>query len=167
MKKWIVLCVSVVALALVAEIMIAQDAGGEGDRPGARPPREGRGPRDGDRPRRGGEEGEGGEGAEGGRDGRHRRPPMPLLRALDADRDGALSADEIANASKALLKLDKDNNGALSREELRPPRPPREGEGEGGKRGGEGDKRGGDRDGKGGKRGGKRPPRPDVEPAPE
>lgn len=154
MKKWTVVCVSVLALALVAQYLVAADAE-EGGKPRVRPPREGKGAREGGRQR-----GEGGEGAEGGG---HRRPPMsPLLRLLDADKNGALSADEIANASKALLTLDKDGDGALSREELRPPRPPREGEGEGGKRGG-------DRDGKGGKggKGGKRPPRPDVEPAPE
>jgi hypothetical protein len=154
MKKWTVVCVSVLALALVAQYLVAADAE-EGGRARVR---EGKGPREGGRPRPGGE---GGEGAEGGG---HRRPPAsPLLRLLDADRDGALSAEEIANASKALLKLDKDGDGALSREELRPPRPPRgEGEGEGGKRGGDRDR---DRDGKGGKggKGGKRPPRPEVE----
>ena len=152
MKKWTVVCVSVLALAFVAQYLAAQDAD-EGDKPAVRRPREGGGPRDGDRPR------PGGEGGEGGRDGRRRPPMSPLIVALDADKDGALSADEIANASKALLKLDKDGDGALSREELRPPRPPRP-------EGAEGGKRGGDREGKGGK-GGKRPPRPDVEPAPE
>jgi Ca2+-binding EF-hand superfamily protein len=59
-------------------------------------------------------------------------PPMgppggPLMRVLDADKDGALSAEEIANAAAALLTLDLDGDGALSREELMPPPP--EGEG--------------------------------------
>lgn len=45
---------------------------------------------------------------------------MPLLLALDADKDGSISASEIENASKALAKLDKDGDGALSPEELRP-----------------------------------------------
>lgn len=45
---------------------------------------------------------------------------MPLLLALDADKDGSISASEIENASKALATLDKDGDGALSPEELRP-----------------------------------------------
>jgi Ca2+-binding EF-hand superfamily protein len=45
---------------------------------------------------------------------------FPVMVALDADQDGNLSATEIANASKALLKLDKDGDGVLSLEELRP-----------------------------------------------
>jgi hypothetical protein len=58
---------------------------------------------------------------------RGERGPRPgcLMRALDADKDGALSAEEIANASAALLTLDQDGDGALSNEELRPPRPAR------------------------------------------
>lgn len=45
---------------------------------------------------------------------------LPLMMALDADKDGTISATEIENASKALAKLDKDGDGALSAEELRP-----------------------------------------------
>lgn len=41
-----------------------------------------------------------------------------LLRALDQDRDGQLSTDEIAAASASLLALDKDGDGALNRVEL-------------------------------------------------
>ena len=49
------------------------------------------------------------------------RPPfMPLMFALDADRDGELSASEIENAPVALRALDRDGNGKLTREELRP-----------------------------------------------
>jgi len=44
----------------------------------------------------------------------------PLMMALDADKDGILSASEIENASKALAKLDKNGDGVLSPEELRP-----------------------------------------------
>ena len=40
--------------------------------------------------------------------------------ALDTDKDGALSPEEIAKAVEALKTLDKDNNGTLSAEELRP-----------------------------------------------
>lgn len=53
-------------------------------------------------------------------------PPMPLpadalrpaLAAIDANRDGELSAEEIAGAAKALLALDKNGDGKLSREEI-------------------------------------------------
>lgn len=45
---------------------------------------------------------------------------LPLMMALDADKDGQISASELENASKALAKLDKDGDGALSTEELRP-----------------------------------------------
>ncbi len=51
-------------------------------------------------------------------------PPHPLMIALDKDRDGTLSRDEIADAPKALKALDKDEDGELSRRELRPPGPP-------------------------------------------
>jgi hypothetical protein len=47
----------------------------------------------------------------------------PLVKALDADKDGILSAAEIAAAPAALLTLDGDKDGALSLEELRPQRP--------------------------------------------
>lgn len=58
------------------------------------------------------------------RPGGGRRPPPPLMTALDTDGDGELSAEEIANASKSLLKLDKNGDGKLSRDELRPPQGP-------------------------------------------
>lgn len=45
---------------------------------------------------------------------------IPLFRALDADEDGQLSASEIENASKSILKLDKNGDGILSAEEMRP-----------------------------------------------
>jgi Ca2+-binding EF-hand superfamily protein len=45
------------------------------------------------------------------------------MHALDTDKDGELSAEEIANAPAALKTLDKDGDGKLNREELRPPRP--------------------------------------------
>ncbi|MEM0897557.1 MAG: EF-hand domain-containing protein [Verrucomicrobiota bacterium] len=55
----------------------------------------------------------------------HRQGPPPLIQALDADGDGVISAEEIENATTALLGLDTDGDGALSEEELRPPRPDR------------------------------------------
>lgn len=48
---------------------------------------------------------------------------MPVLAALDADKDGVLSKAEIANASVALGKLDKNGDGELNAEEMRPQRP--------------------------------------------
>jgi bla regulator protein BlaR1 len=55
-----------------------------------------------------------------------RRPGQPdlLMGALDADGDGALSPEELANAARALEQLDKDGDGRLSPREMRPNRPP-------------------------------------------
>ena len=50
------------------------------------------------------------------------RSPHPILAALDADRDGVLSPDEIANAATALQQLDKNKDGKLTTQELRPQR---------------------------------------------
>ena len=48
--------------------------------------------------------------------------PMPpgfnLMTALDADKDGKISAKEIENCVAALQKLDKDKDGKLSQEEI-------------------------------------------------
>jgi Ca2+-binding EF-hand superfamily protein len=62
----------------------------------------------------------------------------PLIRVLDADGNGQLSADEIANASTALKSLDRDGDGILQPREWfpRPPMgdgPGRPGAGEGGR----------------------------------
>jgi caffeoyl-CoA O-methyltransferase len=43
----------------------------------------------------------------------------PILRFFDANNDGTLSADEIANATAKLKELDKNKDGQLSAEELR------------------------------------------------
>jgi hypothetical protein len=62
---------------------------------------------------------QGGGGQQGGQG--HRPPPPPaVVRALDTDRNGVVSAEEIANASTSLLTLDKDGDGQLSRQELCP-----------------------------------------------
>lgn len=60
----------------------------------------------------------------GGRGRGGRGGPMldPLLRALDTDRDGSLSAAEIAAATGALKALDGNGDGQLSPEEFRPGR---------------------------------------------
>jgi EF hand len=60
--------------------------------------------------------------------GRHgHRPPPPLFVALDANHDGVIDPDEIANAPAALKTLDKNGDGTLTQDELRPPRPPQDG----------------------------------------
>jgi len=60
----------------------------------------------------------------GGPGGRHHRPPpLPIITALDANHDGMIDADEIANASAALLTLDKNADGVLTTNEYLPPIP--------------------------------------------
>ncbi len=91
MRKSLVVLIAAVAVMSLVAVSLAQPPGEEpGKREGPRPGR-GFGP-----------------------------PPMPLIEALDANRDGQLSAEEIAAASQALKKLDKDGDGKLSAEELRP-----------------------------------------------
>ena len=51
-------------------------------------------------------------------------PPPPVIRVLDRDRDGRLSAEEIAGASQALLELDRNEDGELGHEEMHPFPPP-------------------------------------------
>jgi len=63
----------------------------------------------------------------GGPSGSHAefRPPMhPLVMALDANRDGEISAEEIENAAVALKKLDQNGDGKLTHDELHPEGPP-------------------------------------------
>ena len=107
-KSLLTLAAMLGALSLYA---FAQDAGG--------PPPEG-GP--------GGGQGKGGQGM-------RRMPPLPaIVKALDANNDGVIDADEIAGASAALKKLDKNGDGKLTRDEYmgKPPmgnRPPMGGQG--------------------------------------
>lgn len=61
----------------------------------------------------------------GPRGPRFRPMVTPLMVALDANKDGELSAEEIANAVTALKALDKDGDGKVSQEELRPVPPVR------------------------------------------
>lgn len=60
----------------------------------------------------------GGPGGPGG--GRGFMPPNPLLEALDTNKDGEISAEEIANAVASLKALDKNGDGKLTGEEIRP-----------------------------------------------
>jgi hypothetical protein len=64
----------------------------------------------------GGGPGGGGRGPGGG----FSRPNL-VFDAIDADADGSISEEELANAATALKKLDKDNDGKITREEARPP----------------------------------------------
>jgi hypothetical protein len=50
-----------------------------------------------------------------------------VLVVLDANHDRVIDANEIANASQALLQLDNNGDGQLDHEELRPPFPPEDG----------------------------------------
>lgn len=52
--------------------------------------------------------------------GRGRTPPFLLLKALDANSDGQLTAEEINNATAALKTLDRNGDGMISPAELRP-----------------------------------------------
>jgi hypothetical protein len=58
--------------------------------------------------------------------GREARPPMPpeppVLALFDADRDGEISEDEIANASEVLACLDRNGDGRITAEDSRPQR---------------------------------------------
>lgn len=116
MKNKIAITLAVLALGASAFVASAQDnnfppPGGGPNGPG--------GP--------GGFGGPGGPGGPGGQGGM--RPPQggPLMAALDANHDGVIDADEIANASAALKALDKNGDGKLTQEELRPPGPPMNG----------------------------------------
>jgi hypothetical protein len=82
----------------------------------------------------GGPGGGGGAGPGAGGPGGGGQRPMPaIIRALDVDGDGILSAAEIANAPAALKKLDRNGDGRLTPDEYLGPRP-----GGGGPRGGGG-----------------------------
>lgn len=52
------------------------------------------------------------------------RPVPPMIKALDVDGNGTISASELAGAPDSLKTLDKNGDGELSPEELRPQGPP-------------------------------------------
>ena len=66
-------------------------------------------------PRRGGPGGPGGPGGHG--------RFHPVIRVLDADKDGEISAAEIANAPVSLKALDANSDGTVAADELRPVHP--------------------------------------------
>ena len=82
----------------------------------------------GDGPQRGGR----GQGRPGGGQAGGQRPVSPLMMALDTDKDGKLSKEEIANSAKALAAMDKNKDGVLDTEELAPARGGRGGGRQGG-----------------------------------
>ena len=47
-------------------------------------------------------------------------PPHPVEEALDTNKDGELSAEEIRNVTRALMPLDINKDGQISPEEMRP-----------------------------------------------
>ena len=53
----------------------------------------------------------------------HRPPLPPIMEVLDANHDGVIDSNEIANASTALKSLDKNGDGQLTKDELFPPPP--------------------------------------------
>lgn len=57
-------------------------------------------------------------------------PKMPVMEALDKNRDQVFDKNEIEAATASLLKLDKNRDGKLTLEEIRPA-PPRNGSGQG------------------------------------
>lgn len=57
---------------------------------------------------------------DGGDDGGRQRS-SPLMAALDADQDGAVSESEIGSAAESLRSLDTDGDGRLTPDELTPP----------------------------------------------
>ena len=58
--------------------------------------------------------------APGGGRGSDSPPPHPIEAAIDRNRDGELSRDEIKNITQALTALDRNKNGQIDPEELRP-----------------------------------------------
>ncbi|MDB4458577.1 hypothetical protein N9068_00890, partial [bacterium] len=104
-----------ITMCLAATVM-AQPPGGQrgGDRGGPGGERGGPG---GERGGPGGERGQ-----RGGGDMGRMMQMMPVLAALDADKNGVISKSEINNAAAALRKLDKNGDGELDAEEMRPTR---------------------------------------------
>jgi hypothetical protein len=115
MKNTTKTMIAVLTLCASALVVNAQDAGGP--------------PPDNQNPPHQGHGGPGGPDGPRGMNG-HRPPPSPVMEALDANHDGVIDADEIANAPAALKKLDKNGDGKLTPDELRPHRP-HGGEGQG------------------------------------
>ena len=103
-------------MCLAATVMAQPPGGQRGGERGQR----GGGP-GGERGGPGGERGGPG-GQRGGGDMGRMMQMMPVLAALDADKNGVISKSEIKNAAAALRRLDKNGDGELDAEEMRPSR---------------------------------------------
>ncbi|HSH94786.1 MAG TPA: EF-hand domain-containing protein [Roseimicrobium sp.] len=117
----------------------AQDQGGQPPR-GERPPggQGGQGQGGPGGPGGQGERGFGGQGQGQGGQGSFRPPQHPVVTAIDVNSDGVIDEAELKNATAMLKKLDKNGDGKLSAEEIRP-----EGMGRGRGFGGQGQGQGG------------------------
>jgi hypothetical protein len=62
-------------------------------------------------------------GSGGNRGANNNYPTPPLVQALDANGDGTIDAQEIANSSTALKSLDANGDGQLTHDEFCPPPP--------------------------------------------
>ncbi|MGI9495817.1 MAG: EF-hand domain-containing protein [Mariniblastus sp.] len=113
MKNTKMMVFAVAMTMCLAATVMAQPPGGQrgGERGGPG------GERGGPGGQRGGERGQ-----RGGGDMGRMMQMMPVLAALDADKDGVISKSEINNAAAALRKLDKNGDGELDAEEMRPTR---------------------------------------------
>jgi len=156
MKLWITTAIAGACLTIGACVLQAQPTDGPGGRIQRKGPADRPAPGDRDRQRVGQRDGAPAEGPDG------RKPPLPplhrLMIALDTNKDGVLSAKEIANAPANLKKLDKNGDGKIDRVELLPP-PPR------GPQAGQGPQDGqGPRGGTAAQDGARRPPRGDAAP---
>ena len=133
-------------LIVVSTIVMASTCEAFQGRPNRQgPPGERGGQRGGPGGERGGPGGRRGE--RGGPSGERGGPgsmQIPIIKALDADKDGKISSQEMANAATALATLDKNGDGVLERDEMMPPRRERGERGERGGRRGQGGPRGGE-----------------------
>ncbi|HOD83358.1 MAG: EF hand [Planctomycetes bacterium ADurb.Bin126] len=122
-KNYLVALAALV-VAVVGLTVLAQPSGG----PRRDSQRGKRGANEVPPPPPGGEQGEGQRG-QGQGPGGGQRMPHPLMHHFDTDRDGTISAEEIANAVAVLKKLDTNGDGKITRDEL--PLPPRQQGGQG------------------------------------
>ncbi len=79
----------------------------------------------GGRPRQGqaGQQGQGRYSDSSGGQSSSQRPPLPIVEALDINKDHVIDATELANATANLKKLDKNGDGKLTPDEFMPSRP--------------------------------------------